>query len=85
MRLALFGAAVVAALVIPGLAQAGDPRLLFEIRPPVTLVLENGVGRDALLAIDARNPGDRRVRVERVRATYFEGDTAVGKIGRAHV
>ncbi len=83
MRLALFGAAVVAALVIPGLAQAGDPRLLFEIRPPVTLVLENGVGRDALLAIDARNPGDRRVRVERVRATYFEGDTAVGTLDPA--
>lgn len=83
MRLAFFGAAVVAALVIPGLVRAGDPRLTFEIRPPVTLVLENGGGRDALLTIDARNPGDRRVRVERVRLTYFKGDTAVGTLDPA--
>jgi len=73
----------VAALVIPGLAEAGDPRLLFEIRPPVTVVLENAGGRDALLSIDAKNPGDRRVRVERVRLTYFEGDTAVGTLDPA--
>jgi hypothetical protein len=83
VRLAFFGAAVVAALVIPGLVRAGDPRLTFEIRPPVTLVLENGGGRDALLTIDARNPGDRRVRVERVRLTYFKGDTAVGTLDPA--
>ena len=83
MRLALFGAAVGTALMIPGLAGAGDPRLLFEIRPPVTLVLENGGGRDALLTIDASNPGERRVRVERVRLTYLEGDTAVGTLDPA--
>ena len=83
MRLASYGAAVVAALVIPGLVQAGDPRLLFDIRPPVALVIENSGGRDALLTIDARNPGDRRVRVERVRLTYFEGDAAVGTLDPA--
>ncbi len=83
MRLAPYGAAVVAALVIPGLVEAGDPRLLFDIRPPVTIVIENSGGRDALLTIDARNPGDRRVRVERVRLTYFEGDTAVGTLDPA--
>ena len=83
MRLAPYGAAVVAALVIPGLVQAGDPRLLFDIRPPVALVIENSGGRDALLTIDARNPGDRRVRVERARLTYFEGDTAVGTLDPA--
>ena len=83
MRLALFGAAVGTALVIPGLAGAGDPRLLFEIRPPVTLVLENGGGRDALLTIDASNPGERRVRVEHVRLTYLEGDAAVGTLDPA--
>jgi len=83
VRLAPYGAAVVAALVIPGLVEAGDPRLLFDIRPPVLLVMENGGGRDALLTIDARNPGDRRVRVERVRLTYFEGDTPVGTLDPA--
>jgi len=83
VRLAPYGAAVVAALVIPGLVQAGDPRLLFDIRPPVALVIENSGGRDALLTIDARNPGDRRVRVERVRLTYFEGDAAVGTLDPA--
>jgi hypothetical protein len=83
VRLAPYGAAVVAALVIPGLVEAGDPRLLFEIRPPVTIVMENGRGRDALLTIDARNPGDRRVRVEHVRLTYFEGDTPVGTLDPA--
>lgn len=83
MRLARLGAAVGAALVIPGLAGAGDPRLLFEIRPPVTAVLENGGRRDALLTIDAYNPGDRRVRVERMRLTYFEGDAVVGTVDPA--
>ena len=83
MRLAPFGAAVVAALVIPGLVEAGDPRLLFDIVPPVTLVIENASGRDALLTIEARNPGDRRVRVERVRLTYFEGDVRVGTLDPA--
>jgi len=83
VRLALFGAAVGTALMIPGRAGAGDPRLLFDIRPPVTLVLENGGRRDALLTIDARNAGDRRVRVERVRLTYLEGDVAVGTLDPA--
>ena len=83
MRLAPFGAAVVAALVIPGLVEAGDPRLLFDIQPPLTLVIENSAGRDALLTIEARNPGDRRVRVERVRLTYFEGDVVVGTLDPA--
>lgn len=77
MRLVLFGAAVGTALAIPGLAGAGDPRLLFEIRPPVPVVLEAGGRRDALLTIDVRNPGERRVRVERLRVTYFEKDAAV--------
>ncbi len=83
MRLLPYGAAVVAALMIPGLVEAGDPRLLFDIHPPVTWVIEHPGGRDALLTIVARNPGDRRVRVERVRLTYFEGDTAVGTLDPA--
>ena len=83
MRLVVVGAAVGTALMIPGLAGAGDPRLLFEIRPPVTVVLETGGRRDALLSIDARNPGDRRVRVERMRLTYLEGDAAVGTLDPA--
>jgi hypothetical protein len=69
--------------MIPGLAAAGDPRLLFEVRPPVAVVLENGGRRDAFLTIDARNPGDRRVRVERMRLTYLEGDAAVGTLDPA--
>jgi murein DD-endopeptidase MepM/ murein hydrolase activator NlpD len=83
VRLALYGAAVGCALTIPGLAGAGDPRLLFDIRPPTTVVLENGGRRDALLSIDVANPGDRRVRVERVRATYYAGETAVGTLDPA--
>jgi hypothetical protein len=83
VRLALLGAAVGTALVIPGLAGAGDPRLIFDVRPPVAVVLENGGRRDALLTIEARNPGDRRVRVERLRITYFEGDVAVGRLDPA--
>lgn len=83
MRLVRVGAAVGIALAIPGLAGAGDPRLTFEIRPPITVVLENGGRRDALLTIDAHNPGDRRVRVERVRLTYFEGETVVGTLDPA--
>jgi len=83
VRLAVFGAAVAAALTIPGLVEAGDPRLLFDIRPSVVTVLENGGRRDALLTIEVRNPGDRRVRVERVHATYFEGDVVVGSLDPA--
>jgi len=83
VRLAVIGAAVGAALTIPGLAGAGDPRLLFDIRPPVATVLENGGRRDALLTMEVRNPGDRRVRVERVHVTYFEGDVAVGSLDPA--
>ncbi len=75
MRLAFVCAAVGTALAIPGLVRAGDPRLLFDIRPPITVVLENGGRRDALLTIEVRNPGDRLIRVSHVRATYFEGDT----------
>jgi peptidase M23-like protein len=78
VRLALFGAAVGTVLAIPGLARAGDPRLLFEVRPPATVVLESGGRRDALLTIDVQNPGDRRVRVESLRLTYLERDVAVG-------
>jgi len=83
VRLALFVAAVGTALAIPGLAGAGDPSLLFDIRPPVTVVLENGGRRDALVTIDAHNPGDRRVRVERLRVTYLEGDAIVGTLDPA--
>ena len=83
MRRVFLGAAVGTALVIPGLAGAGDPRLLFELRPPLTVVLENGGWRDALLTIDARNPGDRRVRVERMRMTYLQGDAVVGTLDPA--
>ncbi len=72
MRLVLVGAAVATALALPGLAGAGDTRLVFEIRPAVPVVLEVGGRRDALLTIDVRNPGERRVRVERFRVTYFE-------------
>ena len=78
MRLAVFGAAVGTALSIPGLAGDGDPRLLFDIRPPITVMLENGGRRDALLSIDVHNPGDRRVRVDRLRLTFREGDAVVG-------
>jgi hypothetical protein len=49
----------------------------------VTLVLENGGRRDALLAIDAHNPGDRRVRVDSLRLTYLERDVAVGELDPA--
>jgi hypothetical protein len=83
VRLTVLGAAVGAALVVPGLVGAGDPRLVFEIRPPVTVVTENGGRRDALLSIDAHNPGDRRVRVERVRLTYLEGEKVVGVLDPA--
>jgi hypothetical protein len=83
VRRVCFGAAVGTALVIPGLAGAGDPKLLFEMRPPVAVVLENGDRRDALLSIDAHNPGDRRVRVERMRMTYWQGGTVVGTLDPA--
>ena len=83
MRLALVCAAVGTTLTIPGLAGAGDPRLDFELRPPVAIVLENGGRRDALITIDARNPGDRRVRVAHVGAAYFEGDVRVGALDPA--
>jgi len=83
VRLVVVGAAVGTALMIPGLAGAGDPRLVFEMRAPVTVVLESGGRRDALLSIDARNPGERRVRVEHMRLTYFEGETAVGTLDPA--
>ena len=78
MRLALFGAAIGTVLAIPGPARAGDPRLLFEVRPPATVVLESGGRRDALLTIDVQNPGDRRVRVESLRLTYLERDVPAG-------
>jgi len=83
VRLTFIGAAVGTALTIPGLAGAGDPRLLFDIRPPVAVVLENGGRRDALLTLEVRNPEDRRVRVERARAVYFEGETPVGSLDPA--
>jgi murein DD-endopeptidase MepM/ murein hydrolase activator NlpD len=83
VRLAALGAAVGALLAIPGFAGAGDPRLLFDQHPPVAIVLENGGRRDALVTIDAHNPGDRRVRVERVRLTYYEGDLAVATLDPA--
>ena len=78
MRLAHLGAAVVTTLMIPGLAGAGDPGLVFELRPSVAIVLENGGRRDALLSIDVRNDGDRQVRVERLRATYYDHERVVG-------
>jgi murein DD-endopeptidase MepM/ murein hydrolase activator NlpD len=80
VRLALIGAAVGTALTIPGLAGAGDPRLDFEVRPAAAIVLENGGRRDALLTIEARNPGDRQVRVERFRASYYRQDALVGTV-----
>ena len=70
-------------LAVPGLAGAGAPRLLFDVRPSTITVLENGGRRDALLTIDVHNPGDRRVRVERARLTYFEGNAAVGVLDPA--
>jgi len=83
VRLVFFGAAIGTVLAIPGLARAGDPHLLFDLRPPVTVVLENGGRRDALLTIDVRNPGDRRVRVESLRLTYLEREAAVGTLDPA--
>jgi hypothetical protein len=53
------------------------------VRPPVTVVIENGGRRDALLTIDAHNPGDRRVRVDSFRLTYLERDVVVGKVDPA--
>jgi hypothetical protein len=78
VRLQLLGAAIGTLLTIPGLAGAGDPALLFEIRPSVPVVLENGGRRDALVTLEVTNRGDRRVRVERLSLTYFEGETAIG-------
>jgi len=78
VRLPLIGAAIGTVLTIPGLARAGDPSLLFEIRPPVPVVLENGGRRDALVTLEVTNRGERRVRVERLSLTYYEGDTAIG-------
>jgi peptidase M23-like protein len=83
VRLALIRAAFGTVLAIPGLARAGDPRLLFEVRPPETVVLENAGRRDSLLNIDVHNPGDHRVRVESFRLTFLEGDVAVGKLDPA--
>ncbi len=83
MRLALLGAAVGTVLAIPGFSWAGDPRLLFNVQPPVGVVVENGGRRDALLTIDVHNPGDRRVRVERARLAYLEGDAVVATVDAA--
>jgi hypothetical protein len=83
VRLAPFGAAVGAVLAIPCLVRAGDPRLNLEVRPPVTVVLETGGRRDALLMIDAHNPGDRRVRVDTLRLSYLERDVVVGTLDPA--
>lgn len=83
MRLAIVGAAVGTILAIPGLAGAGDPRLEFDLHPPVAFLLENGGRRDALLTIDARNPGDKLVRVEHVRVRYYEHDTLLGTLDPA--
>lgn len=83
MRLAVPGAAVCVVLAIPGFAGAGDPQLLFDVQPPVVAVLESGGRRDALLTLDVRNPGDKRVRVERVRLRYFEGDKPVATLDPA--
>lgn len=82
MRLAAL-AAIGAALAIPGLAGAGDPQFVFELRPPVPIVLESGGRRDALLALQVRNPNDHTLRVDRVRLTYFEGDTPVKTVDPA--
>jgi hypothetical protein len=83
VRLTFLGAAVGTVLAIPGFAGAGDPRLLFDVQPAAVFVLENGGRRDALLTLDVRNPGDRRVRVERVRVTYLESDAAVATLDPA--
>jgi len=83
VRLTLLGAAVGTVLAIPGFAGAGDPRLLFDVQPSAAVVLENGGRRDALLTLDVRNPGDRKVRVESVRLIYLEGDRAVTTVDPA--
>lgn len=83
MRLTALGAAVGALLAIPGFAGAGDPHLLFDVQPTAAVVLENGGRRDALFTIDVRNPGDRKVRVERVRLTYLAGESVVGTLDAA--
>jgi hypothetical protein len=83
VRLASLGAAIGTVLAIPCLVRAGDPRLILEVRSPVTVVVEGGGRRDALLTIDAHNPGDRRVRVDSLRLTYLERDAVVGKLDPA--
>jgi hypothetical protein len=83
VRLARLGAAVGIVLAIPGLIWAGDPRLVFHVQPPVGVIVENGGRRDALLTIDVHNPGDRKVRVERARLTYLEGDAVIATVDAA--
>ena len=83
MRLTFLGAAVGIFLAIPGFAGAGDPRLLFDVQPSAVYVLETGGRHDALLTLNVRNPGDRRVRVERVRLRYYKGDEAVSLLDPA--
>jgi len=83
VRLAFIGAAVGAALAIPGLAGAGDPWLLLKPRPETPLVLDYGARREALVSLDVANTTDRTVRVAKLRITYFEGDRAVGTLDPA--
>jgi hypothetical protein len=76
-------AAVGTALAIPGLAGAGDPQLVFDVRPAAPIVLESGGRRDALVTLEVDNPNDRALRVGSLRVTYFEGDVAVKTVDPA--
>ncbi len=70
-------------MTIPGLVGAGDPRLELTPRPQIVTVLESGGRRDALLTIEAQNPGERPVRVDRVHVRYLEGDRVVSTVDDA--
>lgn len=83
MRLIALCAAVGTAVAIPGLAGAGDPSLLIQLRPSAPIVLESGGRRDALVTLEVRNPGDKAVRVDRFKITWFAGDTVTGTLDPA--
>ena len=83
MRLVFIGAAVGAALTIPGLAGAGDPWLLLKSRPETPIALESGGRRDVLVSVDVANTTEHTVRVAKLRVTYLEGERPVGSVDPA--
>ena len=83
MRLVFIGAAVGAALTIPGLAGAGDPWLLLKSRPETPIAVDAGGRRDVLVSLDVANTTARTVRVAKLRVTYLEGNRPVGTVDPA--